>query len=174
MKLIIFVVLYAFLGVGNINSQPFSNTLTIDDTEESPVATIDQISWLQGYWTGKAFGGLVEEFWSPPQGNSMMCVFKSIINGKVSFYELVTITEENQTLMMRLKHFNPDLKGWEEKDKTQDFRLVKIDSNRVYFDSFTLERVGPDEINMYVVFGAGDNRDEHKFNYRRTFINNQK
>ena len=39
---------------------------------------------------------------------------------------------------MQLKHFGSDFKGWEEKDETVDFKLVKIEKYAVYFDGMTL------------------------------------
>jgi hypothetical protein len=97
----------------------------------------------------------------------MMSAFKVVINGKINFYEFVTIVEENGSLTLRLKHFHADMKGWEEKNVTQDFKLVKITPNRIYFQSFTIEKVSSNEMNMYVVIGKEGKRDEMKFNYRR-------
>lgn len=56
----------------------------------------------------------------------MMGMYRLIRNAKPAFYELCTIVEENGSLVLRLKHFNPDLKGWEETDKTVDFPLVAL------------------------------------------------
>ncbi|MEQ9591093.1 MAG: DUF6265 family protein, partial [Cyclobacteriaceae bacterium] len=87
----------------------------------------------------------------------------------VSFYELVTIVEENETLLLRLKHFDKNLHGWETKDETIDFRLVKVMPNRVYFDEFTFERISKNEINIYVMIGSQDGSSEEvKFNYHKS------
>ena len=96
----------------------------------------------------------------------MMCVFKLISDNKVNFYEIVTISEVNNTLILKLKHFHANLKGWEEKDETVDFRLVKVTENKVYFDGFTFERISDNEINMYVVIEDGGKQSEVKFNYK--------
>ncbi|MEQ8423901.1 MAG: DUF6265 family protein [Cyclobacteriaceae bacterium] len=165
-KLLVFlcVLFYSQMTLGQDHA---TNTLQFTEGQESPKASLSDISWISGHWRGEAFGGITEEIWSDPLGNSMMCVFKSVIDGKVKFYELVTVTEENQTLMLRLKHFHSDLKGWEEKDVTVDFRLVKVTEDRVYFEAFTFERVSDDEINMYVVIGAKGKQTETRFNYKR-------
>lgn len=143
------------------------NTLTLDTGQPSPEATLDDIAWIQGHWRGEAFGGITEEIWTPPLGGSMMCAFKLVANGEVRFYEIVTITEENNSLMLRLKHFHKDLKGWEEKDETVDFPLVKITPGKVFFDGFTFEKLSDDEINIYVLINGDAREKEERFNYRR-------
>lgn len=141
--------------------------MTYDSAIGSPGATLDDIKWLAGYWIGEALGGITEEIWSAPLGNSMMGAFKLTMDDSVIFYEMIAIVEENQTLILRLKHFTSQLKGWEEKNKTIDFRLVKITPSKVFFDEFTLEKVSPTEINAYVVIGSKNEFQEVKFNYHR-------
>jgi len=144
------------------------NTLKYDETFNSPRATIESVSWLSGCWRGKALGGVTEDNWSPALGNSMVGTFRLIVNGETSFYEVITITEENGTLIKRLKHFSNDLKGWEAKDKTIDFKLVKIEGNRVYFDGMTIERVNDSQMNIYVILSdAKGNNKEMIFPYKK-------
>jgi hypothetical protein len=144
------------------------NTITLEKGQSSPKASINEVSWIAGHWQGEAFGGIADEIWSPPLGKSMMCVFRLINDDQVSFYEIVTITEENETLILRLKHFHADLKGWEEKDETVDFRLVKVDENRVYFEGFTFEKISAEAINIYVMIGDDDGKaEEVKFAYHK-------
>lgn len=147
-------------------AQPFENTLTMSENDVSPKATLADIAWIQGHWRGEAFGGIVEEIWSPPLGGSIMGSFKTVNNGKVGFYELEIIREIEETLILQLKHFGNDLKGWEEKDDTVDFRLVKITPDRVYFDGYTLEKVDKNHLNVYVIIG-GKEKSEVKFAYSR-------
>ncbi|WP_289046225.1 DUF6265 family protein [uncultured Olleya sp.] len=144
-----------------------SNTIKFDETISSPKANLSQVSWIQGHWKGEAFGGITEEIWSPPLGDSMMFSFKLVSNGKVVFYELGGIREVDNTLIFQLKHFGNDFKGWEEKDETVDAKLVKIEDNRVYFDQFTFEKISDSEINIYVVVEENGNTEEVKFNYKK-------
>lgn len=151
----------------NWAQQHFPNTLSFDETKESPKANINDVAWLQGHWKGEAFGGITEEIWAPSLGGSMMGAFKLVSDEQVSFYELETISEEDNTLILRLKHFNSDLTGWEEKEEKEEFKLVKITPNKVFFDGFTLERISDTEINMYVVIGSENGGEEVKFNYHK-------
>lgn len=158
--LIFFVTLSFAQGQGG-------NTLKYDDADGSPKANLSVVSWLEGHWKGEAFGGIVEEIWAPAFGGSMMGAFKLVVDDKVEFYELETIMEIDETLVLRLKHFGNDLKGWEEKDVTVDFRLVKVSGKKVYFDGFTIEQISDNEIDMYVVVHNGEATSEEKFNYHR-------
>ena len=117
------------------------NTLSVNDNESSPKASIQDVAWIAGHWQGEALGGTTEEIWSAPIGDSMMGSFRLIKFNKVSFYEIETISEESGSLILRLKHFHGDLKGWEEKDETVDFPLVKLDGQTAYFDGMTFEKV---------------------------------
>lgn len=151
----------------SVYAQKFENTISKAKDSKSPPATLENVKWLAGHWRGEAFGGITEEIWSPPLGGSMMCAFRLIKDNKVDFYELCTIVEDNNTLLLRIKHFHPDLKGWEDKDVTVDFPLVKVTNDRLYFEDFTIEKVSPNEINMYVVIQSSGKESEVKFNYKR-------
>ncbi|MCJ7467070.1 MAG: DUF6265 family protein [Maribacter sp.] len=144
------------------------NTVSLPEGARSPKADLSQIAWMTGHWKGEAFGGITEEIWSPPLGGSMMCVFKLVSDGAVNFYEICHIRKIEETLWFELKHFHTDLKGWEEKDEVQSFKLVKIEGNRVYFDGFTFERIDANEVNIYFVIAHTDgSTEEVKFNYKR-------
>lgn len=166
MKRLMLTFLPLLLVVGAY-SQTNSNTLTYDSLVGSPKATLAQVSWMEGHWKGEAFGGIVEELWSPPLGGSIMFTFRLVADGKVSFYENGGIIEENGTLIFKLRHYDAQFHGWEDKDETVDFKLVKMEGNRAYFNDFTLERINADEINMYVVIGHEGKEEEIKFNYHR-------
>lgn len=102
---------------------------------------LENITWISGTWRGEAFGGITEEIWSEPSGGSMMASFKLINDGKVTFYEIEVIREVENTLILQLKHFNNDLKGWETKDETIDFPLKKITKNKVEFEGMIFEKI---------------------------------
>lgn len=164
--------LIAIVCVGSLNiaaaQQTFENTLKFEENSISPTASLEDVAWIAGHWKGEAFGGITEEIWSPPQGESMMFVFRLIAEGKVVFYEVGGIRQVEKTLLMQLKHFNGDFTGWEEKDQTVDFKLVKIDRNKVYFDQLTFEKISDNEMNVYVVIGDDNgNQEEVKFNYKK-------
>jgi hypothetical protein len=52
------------------------HTFALDDPENRPPATLDEVSWFAGSWSGEAFGGTFEEVWNPPSEGSMVGMFK--------------------------------------------------------------------------------------------------
>lgn len=137
-------------------------------TEKNLEPKLENIAWISGTWHGEAFGGITEEIWSEPSGGSMMATFKLINDEKVSFYEIEIIREIENSLILQLKHFNYDLKGWEAKDETVDFPLIEITSNKVIFEGMIFEKVNAKEMNVYVDIHNEDGSVENvKFNYKK-------
>jgi Domain of unknown function (DUF6265) len=145
-----------------------TSSLLLAQTEQTLEPKLKNISWIAGNWKGEAFGGITEENWSEPSGGSMMAAFKLIDNGKVVFYELEIIREVENTLILQLKHFGNDLKGWETQDETEDFPLIKITPNKAIFEGMTFEKISENEMNVYVNIKQEDGTVEDvKFNYTK-------
>ena len=135
---------------------------------QAPKATIQDVAWLEGHWLATALGGLADEYWSSPLAGSMMGMFRLVKDDKITFYELFRIAEESGSLVLRLKHFHPDMKGWEEKDVTVNFPLLKIAKDEAWFDGMTFKRTGPDSLDVTVLIGKkGEPPREVKFAYQR-------
>ena len=158
-------VLIAFLFQAGVLSA--QNTLQLTEGQTSPKASLDEVAWIAGHWQGEAFGGLAEEIWSEPMGGSMMFVFRLVHNDQVSFYEVGHIREIDGSLILQLKHFHGNLKGWEEKDGTVDFKLVKMEENKVFFEGLTMEKVGENQMNVWVVIEQDNMSEEILFAYTR-------
>jgi hypothetical protein len=146
-----------------------ANTLRLSPDQKSPAATIADMEWYAGRWTGSGLGGWIEEVWSPPRDGTMMGVYRMIKDGKPIFYELLLITEENGSLAIKLKHFHADLRGWEERDASVRFPLVAKRDGRIYFDGMTFERIGADRVKVYLAVEHKDGKvREETFEYSRT------
>lgn len=157
-----------FIMAISIMVTPFFSLTCQAQTEEKLEHKLKNIAWISGNWKGEAFGGLTEENWSKPSGGSMMATFKLINNGKVSFYEIEIIREVENTLILQLKHFNNDLKGWETKEETVDFPLKEITPTKAIFEGMTFEKVSDNEMNVYVDIHQKDGSIETvKFNYTK-------
>jgi len=111
-----------------------------------PPATVAELGWLTGRWVDEGIGGApAQEVYSAPAGGSIVGHFvQEDGKGSVAFFEILQIAEENGSLVYRLKHFGPDLTGWEQKDEMVRFPLVAMDEGALYFDGLTIRRDGPD------------------------------
>ena len=105
-------------------------------------AKVTDLAWLEGAWIGKGLGGEAEEAYSAPLAGTIVGYFRFVKDGKPVFYEIVTLIEEKGGVILRLKHFHPDLVGWEEKDKSQEFPLIALEGQTAYFDGMTMKRDG--------------------------------
>jgi len=137
------------------------NTLKLKEGAKSPDAKIVDLDWYVGRWVGKGFGGDLEENFGPAMGNSMVGSFRMVQDGTPIFYEFIAIIEENGTLAYKLKHFNPDLTGWETKDEYVTFKLVKMGKKEVWFDGLTIKREG-NQATLYVSIGEDGKPKEEK------------
>lgn len=157
-----------FVFGANAQQRVTEHIMSFDKDSIAPNASLEEIAWISGNWKGKAFGGDVEENWTEPSGDSMMATFKLVKQGKVSFYEIEVIRQVNKTLILQLKHFNGDLTGWETKNETVDFPLVKITDGVVYFDGMTFEKLSENQMNVYVLMRQKDGKGtELKFEYKK-------
>lgn len=136
------------------------NTISLEENGVSPQATIADAYFMEGHWKGEAFGGMTEEIWTSAMGDSMLFSFRLVVDGKVNFYEIGHILEKDDSLILQLKHFGGDLKAWEEKDETQDFKLVKKEDNKLYFSGLTYEKISDTEMNAHVVIANEDGTTE--------------
>jgi hypothetical protein len=94
--------------------------------------------------------------------------FQQVKDGKVGFYEFYQFVPAGKSLLLRIKHFNADLTGWEEKAQTVDFPLVAVERDAVYFDGLTFRRAGEDGLEAFVVVEQRDGRkQEISFRFRR-------
>ncbi|MEM7780385.1 MAG: DUF6265 family protein [Pseudomonadota bacterium] len=117
-----------------------------DEGFESPPASLAEMDWLVGQWTGEGINGAPAlESWLPPTGPVMIGTFvQQNEDASIMFTEHLYLMEEEGSLVLRLKHFNADLTGWEEKDEMLAFRLVAIEDCAAYFNALTLRCADPE------------------------------
>jgi hypothetical protein len=119
-----------------------------------PVKNIKDLSFMAGKWATKSEWGDMEENWSEPMGNSMMCSYRCVKDGKVIFYEFIVIEQIESGPVMKLRHFSPGNIGWEEKDKPYEYPLMFLEPDRARFErpdkktALTFERTSKDKMNV--------------------------
>lgn len=131
-------------------TQRTPNTLRASAEHPSPRATLQDMAWFVGQWSGTGLGGVCDEAWSRPASGAMMGMFRLVKDGKVVFYEFLTLVEHEGSLLLKLKHFNPDLTGWEEKADSVKFRLLKLAPDTAHFEGLTFKRVGGDTLEIFL------------------------
>jgi len=95
--------------------------------------TVADLGWFAGNWRGKIKEDRIEECWSQPSGDSMMAMFRGFTGDRVRFYEFILIEPDDNRIVMRLKHFNPGLIGWEEKEQVVEFVLTQLEGKTAVF-----------------------------------------
>ena len=163
-----FVLFYVVvLSEAQAQSKLTPNTYNYDSTKAVFQATIEDVKWLTGNWAGKGFGGELEEIWSTPKAGVMVATFRMLENNSPVFYEMCMMAEEKQSVVYKVKHFNPDLTGWEEKNDYVTFPLVKLEKNAVYFRGLTMIN-RTDSIEIYLAMRQKDGSHvEEKLMYYR-------
>jgi hypothetical protein len=157
--------IYAFGSVQLLVAQEkyTAHTFTRGDGLETSVdASLEHFNWMIGQWVGSAFGGSIEEHWSAPTAGSMVGTFKLMHENVPTMYEIQLLMADSAGVRIRLKHFNADLTGWEEKDAFVTFPLLKIAPGAAYFDGLTYQRVHADSIQIFLAVGqrGGGIREE--------------
>jgi hypothetical protein len=87
-------------------------------------ARIADLSWISGVWRGRVGDDYAEEYWSEPKGDSLLGMFRWIRAGAVKFYEIAAIEYEGDGVVLRFKHFDRGLIGWEEENASLELLLV--------------------------------------------------
>ena len=98
----------------------------------------------------------------------MVGTFRLIRDEKTVFYEFLTLSVVDARIVMRLKHFNPDMTGWEEKEKYVEFAHVKTDGSEVDFGALRFVRESADRLTILLKLRSKDgSMREEKFEMRR-------
>ena len=148
-------------------SQNTANTLRLDTPDKAASVPLEHFNFMAGSWKGTGMGGQVEEIWTQASGGSLMGAFKLLDEDGTSFYEFIHILETDQGVVLQLKHFNPDLTGWEEKEDYVSFPLVKVEKNAAYFRGLTYRVPEPDRLEVYLALRRGGETQEVSFTFDR-------
>jgi Domain of unknown function (DUF6265) len=131
---------------------------------------ISDLAWLEGSWEGRGIDGApVVEVYSRAADGAMIGHFRQLkADGKAMFFELITIAESEGSLSYNVKHFNPDLTGWEEKNEVRRFPLSAKRQERWEFSGVTYERTGKNTMTASVVTNGPDGKAQTlAFRFRR-------
>lgn len=100
--------------------------------------TIRDLSWMAGRWAGTMFGKPAEEHWTRPSAGAMVGMYRLGGAGDRPIYELMLIEQEDDGLVLRLRHFSA---GFAEIDpEPLVLRLKRAAPNQADFENPHLER----------------------------------
>lgn len=95
---------------------------------------IEKLSFMTGRWTLSHQWGEMEENWSLPSNNTMICSYKCVKDGKPQFYEFIIIEQTDSVPVMTLRHFGPGNIAWEEKDQPNVYPLAELRTDFAKFE----------------------------------------
>ncbi|HUI41010.1 MAG TPA: DUF6265 family protein [Terriglobia bacterium] len=133
---------------------------------------VQQLAFLAGRWRGGVTGGSFDEEWSQPAADSMTGMFRYAENGKVKFYEFMVIEAAASGPVLRLRHFDPGLDAWEEKNAALSYPLQSFTEKQVVFASpdkstrLTYRRSAPDALVMVLERTAAGHTGRQEFDFR--------
>jgi len=90
-------------------------------------ATMEQVAWIGGTWTGTLGSSSIEERWTPPAGGSMMAISRTLRDGLMSAFEFLCIVERDGGLV-----YTAMPNG---RMPATDFTLTKIDESSATFEN---------------------------------------
>ncbi|MEL7001301.1 MAG: DUF6265 family protein [Bacteroidota bacterium] len=133
------------------------------DVDNPQPFDINDYTWLAGHWIGEGFGGLSEEMWSMPEEGTMMGMFRQVNDDKVVFYEFLLLDKDG----LKLKHFQPDLTGWETKDKYVTFPMIEYSKTKIALKGLVYELKSENEMEIRLRLKEGDEVRTEVFTLRR-------
>ena len=143
------------------------NTFALDASAARPKATLADLTLLVGHWQGGFLGSTAEEAWLPAAGGSMLGVARLYKDKDVVFYEIMIAVEEEESVSIKLKHFHPDLRGWEEKDEMATFQFIKASANTIWFDGLTFHKGEDGSLHGFIAIRYKDGSvKEESFTYQ--------
>ncbi len=146
---------------------PTVDVLSLADGEQSPRASIGELSWLAGYWRGSGLGGDCEELWTEPIGDRMMGLFHLAREGEAVFSEHMMLVETGGSLALYVKHFSGDFVAWEDKEGKVVFPLVRMGERTAWFSGLTLHQPDPDSLIVVVRLHRGESVSDERFVFER-------
>ena len=96
-------------------------------------ASVEALSWMAGHWVGPGTEDVSEEVWLPPAAGNMTGMWRWATKGQMRLMELLAIAAEGDRVVLRLKHFRPDLHGLEEKDAPFVLPAIEAGARSVVF-----------------------------------------
>jgi hypothetical protein len=145
-------------------------------SQEKQKFRINDLEFMTGNWKTTSDWGDMDEVWSRPVGNSMMCTFRCVKDGKVVFYEFIVIEQNvnDSVPVLKLRHFNPGSIGWEDKNNPYLYPATFLNNQKVVFETLdkktviTYERLSKDTLKSVLIQITPEKHKTTEFIYSRS------
>ena len=97
--------------------------------------SLADVAFIAGEWHGRAGEARLIERWSEPMGDSMLGAFQWVRPEGVWMYELMTIQQRDDDVLFQLRHFDRDMKPWEDPESPVRMKLVEVAAARAVFQN---------------------------------------
>jgi hypothetical protein len=119
-----------------------------------PLHDVRELAFLTGHWGGTVEGFQADEIWSTAANGSLMGVYREMKDGKTTFFEFLTIEQEEKGPVLRLRHFKPRMQALDS-DPTV-FPLTALSPGKAVFEGggqarpvrMTFEQKGRDRMDI--------------------------
>ena len=135
-------------------------------------ATLSDLGFISGLWRAEWQGGVGEEHWTASSGDSMVGTFRFVKEGKARFYEFMLIEQTAEGPVLRLKHFNPGLVGWEEKAQVYSYPLLEHRQDTAVFERgdkksrLTFHRTSKDTLSVLLEQTIEEKQHSEEFKFK--------
>lgn len=142
---------------------------------DAAAAKLARTSWIQGSWRAIVEGDYLDEYWSPPHADSMIGMFRWSKKGQLWMSEMLSIVTEGDNIVLRVKHFDRSMVGWEEKDKAITLPLIRQTDEESVFETddkakmvrLTYRKTGSDTMDVILDVSEGEKKRHNEFNFKR-------
>lgn len=89
-------------------------------------ANLGDLEWLVGDWRQTGDANFAQETWLAPMAGSMPGFFRLMNDGRLVVHEYILIEQEEDRVVLRFKHYNPDYSTWEGDGPPLTFELAEV------------------------------------------------
>lgn len=114
-----------------------------------PDAALSDLSWLEGSWYGEGLGGTFEEHWTGAAGGTMIGAFRLVVENQLRVSEYLMITDKDNRVVYRFKHFREDYTTWE-KNGPLEFTLISVSDHEAIFHSEVADQHSPRRLTYHL------------------------
>ena len=139
-----------------------------DGSAETPRIKLDDLEFLQGCWAGTGLGAEAQECWMAGPSGRLTGMFELLnADGTQRFSEIFVLDRFEDGPALRLKHFHPDLTGWEAQDDYVSFPLIETAPGRAVFEGLEMQLSDTGALLVDLTMTGADGPRIERFTYER-------